>query len=104
MEETELARSLRAGVPAIVFNIASDPVKIGLAKSLAHPGGSATGISMMTATLTVKRLELIRELLPQRDRRLLGKPGKSRLVAETEGVARSTGQSLSLVVANARPA
>ena len=65
MEETELARSLRAGVPAIVFNIASDPVKIGLAKSLAHPGGSATGKSMMTATLTVKRLELIRELLPQ---------------------------------------
>ena len=40
----------------IVFNIASDPVKLGLAKSFAHPGGNATGISMMTATLTLKRL------------------------------------------------
>jgi putative ABC transport system substrate-binding protein len=97
------ARGATSTIP-IVFTIASDPVKIGLAKSLAHPGGNATGVSIMTATLTLKRLELIRELLPQRDRRLLGKPGKSRLVAETEGVARSTGQSLSLVVANARPA
>jgi putative ABC transport system substrate-binding protein len=49
----------------IVFNIASDPVKLGLAKSFAHPGGNATGISVMTATLTLKRLELIRELIPQ---------------------------------------
>jgi putative tryptophan/tyrosine transport system substrate-binding protein len=49
----------------IVFIIGSDPVKLGLAKSFAHPGGNATGISMMTATLTLKRLELIRELLPQ---------------------------------------
>jgi putative ABC transport system substrate-binding protein len=40
-------------------------VKLGLAKSFAHPGGNATGIAMMTATLTLKRLELIRELLPQ---------------------------------------
>ena len=58
------ARGATSTIP-IVFTIASDPVKIGLAKSLAHPGGNATGISMMTATLTLKRLELIRELLPQ---------------------------------------
>jgi putative ABC transport system substrate-binding protein len=49
----------------IVFNIASDPVKLGLAKSFAHPGGNATGVSVMTATLTLKRLELIQELIPQ---------------------------------------
>ena len=60
----------------IVFNIASDPVKIGLAKSFASPGGNATGISLMTATLTLKRLELIRELVPQRcNGRFVGKSG-----------------------------
>lgn len=48
------ARRATSTIP-IVFNIASDPVKIGLAKSLAHPGGNATGISMMTATLTLKQ-------------------------------------------------
>jgi len=70
------ARRATSTIP-IVFIIASDPVKIGLAKNLAHPGGNATGISMLTATLTLKRLELIRETRPaKRDRRSLGEPGK----------------------------
>jgi ABC-type uncharacterized transport system substrate-binding protein len=47
-------RRATSAIP-IVFNIASDPVKLGLARSFAHPGGNATGISMMTATLTLKR-------------------------------------------------
>ena len=58
------ARRATSTIP-IVFNTASDPVKLGLAKSFAHPGGNATGIAVMTATLTLKRLELIRELIPQ---------------------------------------
>ena len=58
------ARRATSTIP-IVFTIASDPMKLGLAKSLAHPGGNATGIALMTATLTLKRFELIRELLPQ---------------------------------------
>ena len=59
------ARRATSTIP-IVFNIASDPVKLGLAKSFAHPGGNATGIAMMTATLVLKRLELIRELIPRK--------------------------------------
>ena len=55
------AKRATSTVP-IVFNIASDPVKLGLVKSFAQPGGNATGIALMTATLTLKRLELIREL------------------------------------------
>ena len=85
----------------IVFTIASDPVKIGLAKSLAHPGGNATGVSIMTATLTLKRLELIRELLPQNATvGFLVNPENQDLLLEIEHVARSTGQPL--VVAKAR--
>ena len=84
----------------IVFNIASDPVKIGLAKSFAHPGGNATGISIMTATLTLKRLELIRELLPQNAAvGFLVNPDNQDSLLEIEDVARSTVQSLEVAKA-----
>jgi putative ABC transport system substrate-binding protein len=93
------ARRATSTIP-IVFNIASDPVKLGLAKSLAHPGGNATGISMMTATLTLKRLELIRELLPQKATiGVLVNPDNQDSLLEIEDVARSTGQSLEVAKA-----
>jgi putative ABC transport system substrate-binding protein len=93
------ARRATSTIP-IVFNIASDPVKLGLAKSFAHPGGNATGISMMTATLTLKRLELIRELLPHGATiGFLVNPDNQDLLLEIEDVARSTGQSLEVAKA-----
>jgi putative tryptophan/tyrosine transport system substrate-binding protein len=93
------ARRATSTIP-IVFNIGSDPVKLGLAQSFAHPGGNATGISMMTATLTLKRLELIRELLPK-DATVgfLVNPDNQDLLLEIEDVARSTGQSLEVAKA-----
>jgi putative ABC transport system substrate-binding protein len=84
----------------IVFNIASDPVKLGLAKSFAHPGGNATGVSVMTATLTLKRLELIRELIPQNSAvGFLINPDNQDLLREVEDAARSTGRSLEVALA-----
>jgi putative ABC transport system substrate-binding protein len=93
------ARRATSTIP-IVFNIASDPVKLGLAKSFAHPGGNATGISVMTATLTLKRLELIRELIPQNSTvGFLVNPDNQDLLQEIEDVARSTGRSLEVALA-----
>jgi putative ABC transport system substrate-binding protein len=84
----------------IVFNIASDPVKLGLAKSFAHPGGNATGVSVMTATLTLKGLELIRELIPQNSAvGFLINPDNQDLLREVEDAARSTGRSLEVALA-----
>jgi len=78
----------------IVFVIASDPVKIGSRKSLA-PGGNATGVSMLTATLT--RLDQIRELLPPHTTvGFLVNPDNSELLLAIEQIARSTGQPLIL--------
>jgi putative ABC transport system substrate-binding protein len=86
------ARHATSTIP-IVFRIAADPVKLGLAKSFAHPEGNATGIVMMTATLTLKRLELIRELLPHNATvGFLVNPDNQDLLLEIEDVARSTGQ------------
>jgi ABC-type uncharacterized transport system substrate-binding protein len=93
------ARHATSTIP-ILFTIGSDPVKIGFAKSFAHPGGNATGISMMTATLTLKRLELIRELLPKNATvGFLVNPDNQDLLLEIEDVARSTGQSLEVAKA-----
>lgn len=49
----------------IVFAVAIDPVRSGLVSSLANPGGNVTGLSLQAANLAGKRLEIMRELLPQ---------------------------------------
>src|SRR6516164_11630708 len=49
----------------IVLAVAFDPVSAGLVTSLARPGGNVTGISIQQPELIGKRLELLREVLPQ---------------------------------------
>jgi putative ABC transport system substrate-binding protein len=48
----------------IVFAIAVDPVGSGMVASLVRPGGNATGISVQSTELAGKRLEILREALP----------------------------------------
>lgn len=48
----------------IVFSAADDPVGLGFVKSLSHPGGNVTGMSLFNATLSAKRLALMHELVP----------------------------------------
>lgn len=50
---------------SIVFAQVGDPVIAGIVKSYAKPGGNVTGVSNRFQELTVKRLELARELLPK---------------------------------------
>ncbi|MBV8362346.1 MAG: ABC transporter substrate-binding protein, partial [Deltaproteobacteria bacterium] len=52
----------------IVMIAAGDPVGSELVASLAHPGGNVTGTSLMSPDLGGKRLELLKELLPQLSR------------------------------------
>ena len=48
----------------IVFAIATDPLMVGLAGSLARPGGNSTGVTTFGAEIGPKQLELLQELTP----------------------------------------
>jgi putative tryptophan/tyrosine transport system substrate-binding protein len=58
------AKQVTSTIP-IVFAIAADPVGMGLIASLARPGGNITGLSMQQTDAAPKRLELLREIIPE---------------------------------------
>jgi putative ABC transport system substrate-binding protein len=49
----------------IVFLSSADPVRLGLAASLARPSGNATGVTLLLDDTASKRLELIKEVIPR---------------------------------------
>jgi len=57
------AKSVTKTIP-IVFTGVGDPVGAGVVPSLSHPGGNVTGISTLATELSAKRLELLKEIVP----------------------------------------
>lgn len=49
----------------IVFAAFNDPVATGLAKSMSRPGGNVTGLTVQPNQLASKRIDLLREIVPQ---------------------------------------
>src|SRR5450631_3824435 len=64
---TLAAKKATATIP-IVMAVDYDPVAVGFVDTLARPGGNITGISVMNPQLSGKRLELLKELVPQATR------------------------------------
>jgi putative ABC transport system substrate-binding protein len=48
----------------IVFMTASDPVRAGFVSNLGRPEGNVTGVTLIAAELSGKRVELLREIAP----------------------------------------
>src|SRR6516225_9629585 len=48
----------------IIHTAAIDPVGTGLVASLAHPGGNVTGLAVLNAETSAKRVELLQEVVP----------------------------------------
>jgi ABC-type uncharacterized transport system substrate-binding protein len=49
-------------IPIVMY--ANDPIGLGLVASLARPGGNVTGLSLLSVDISGKRLELLKELIP----------------------------------------
>ena len=61
------AKRATSAIPIVMAN-AGDPLGSGLIASLAQPGGNVTGMSLMAPDLGGKRLELLKEVVPQLSR------------------------------------
>src|SRR5262245_27532410 len=83
----------------IVFVVVQDPIGPGLVQSLARPGGNATGPSLMAVDLSGKRLELLKEAVPNLSRvALLIDPttatSKEHVIKANQAAANALGISL----------
>jgi putative ABC transport system substrate-binding protein len=65
--QVEPARRATGTIP-IVFAQHADPVGLGDVRSLSHPGGNITGMSMLLTEMAVKELEILKEALPDATR------------------------------------
>ena len=83
------AKQATATIP-IVFAAATEPVESGLVASLAKPGGNVTGFSVQSVDLVGKRIEILRELLPDlRQLAVIADAGYSASVLEINEVQSS---------------
>jgi putative ABC transport system substrate-binding protein len=96
MAIAELKR-LTPSIPIVMSN-STDPVGTGFVASLAHPGGSITGIAAISPELNAKRLELLKEAVPGLSRvAIILNPddrGSVLELKETESAARALGLKL----------
>jgi putative tryptophan/tyrosine transport system substrate-binding protein len=59
-----VAKTVTRTIP-VVFAYGGDPVADGLVDSINRPGGHVTGVTFFAATLTAKKFDLLREIVPQ---------------------------------------
>jgi putative ABC transport system substrate-binding protein len=99
------AVQVAAAALPVVFATGGDPVAIGLVPSLNRPGGNLTGVTVISAALWPKRLELVRELVsPTRPIALLVNPNNLATVPairEFSAAARRIGQDVTVLTASA---
>lgn len=64
---TAAVKAMTGTIP-ILFCFVNEPVALGFAQSLAHPGGNLTGMSNFSVEITGKRIELLKEITPKLSR------------------------------------
>jgi putative ABC transport system substrate-binding protein len=98
------AKTATSTIP-IVSVFGGDPVAAGLVASLARPGSNLTGVTILTADLMPKRLELLSDLVPQAG--IIGllvnqnSPYAEQIIRDVQEAARAKGVQLQILKAGA---
>jgi ABC-type uncharacterized transport system substrate-binding protein len=98
------ARDATTTIPIVMGFGSSDPVKSGFVASLARPGGNVTGLTALASDLNAKRLDLLKQALPDTRRIALlsrSDPSLSEQVTALRAIAPSLGAVLEVVEVNA---
>ena len=89
---TRALKEAKIALP-IVMSFDDDPVSAGFVASLARPGGNITGLSSLSAGVSAKQLDMLREMVPKLTRvsiiGSLSHPGTSKSLEEIESAART---------------
>jgi putative tryptophan/tyrosine transport system substrate-binding protein len=103
VDSTVAARAAKwatATIPIVMATVA-DPVGSGLVSNLAHPGQNITGLSLMATEVAVKRLQLLKEMLPRLSRVVVlrnpDNPSHTKVVEDLKASAPSLSVELSVV-------
>lgn len=103
VETTLAAQTIKRATSTIpiVMALVGDPVGSGLIASLPRPGGNVTGLSSMTIPLSTKRLQLLKEAVPQATRVAVmwnpDTPWHTKVVEDLKAVAPSMSIELAFV-------
>jgi putative ABC transport system substrate-binding protein len=105
---TPVERKATAVIP-IVKIFASDPVEDGVIASLNRPGGNITGVDMRLISLATKRLELLREAMPNTEliavlnNSAYPIPGQTTAFRNVQASALAFGQRITILNASSEP-
>jgi putative tryptophan/tyrosine transport system substrate-binding protein len=93
------AKNATKTIPIVMVGVGADPVEAGLVESLARPGGNVTGITLLSADLGGKRLELLKEAVPKLARvAVLYEPANPTSVREVKEVLPVAARALGLTI------
>jgi len=102
---TLAAKQATKTIPIVIAG-AGDPVRSGLVSSLAHPGGNVTGLTVLGPGLAAKRLELLKEAVPNMSRVAFlwnpANPDQKSSFNEVQAGARAVGVTLQSLEARSR--
>jgi putative ABC transport system substrate-binding protein len=96
------AKQATTVIPIVM--VVNDPVAAGFVTSLARPGGTITGLSMMSPDVVGKQMQLLREVVPKMSRLAVlwnpVNPGSPPQLRQAEAAAQTLGMRLQLVKAH----
>jgi putative ABC transport system substrate-binding protein len=96
---TQAAMEATKDIP-IVFRHPADPVELGFVKSMKRPGGNVTGVAAFSGEMTEKRLELLKEIVPNLRQVYVFYDSNNAFARENFAKAKKAGDKLRVEVAD----